>query len=563
MSSNAMRVNILARCSWATLVLIAICTFAVDARADVRILDGHFKVVTVVRDTTVFAGANGATIGSDGALYIVHTGDGTTTRIDLRTFRATEFVHPWAGAFVPDDITSDGKGAFYETGTTPVVGEVYKIDAAGRKRVIARGLTAPNGIQFNKKTGRLFVSECFQANRVFEIDPTGAREPRLIVGADTIAVPEGFDFDPDTADLIIPDFGSGRILRVNPDSGAIQPIAAGFAGPIALKVGPDNQAYIPEIGGAVYRMSLDGLVREKLAQLPPGEDNLAITDDGRLFVTSAWDATVYEVATDGSGAFRTLFPKGANTLTGVLVKNGQVIASDAIMFRIAERGGFTQTRLNVFTLAGMPLPLGVSDGPGDQIVWPDPINNAVALGNLRDGTFQPIAGGLGRPVAVVMSKKEPKLYIAEYSAGQVTELSLASGASRPLVTGLDGPVALAIVGDALYIAEARSPRIRRAPLAGGASEVFVSSDVGKVGALASDGKGGLIALDVIGRRLLRIDPAKLAITTIAEGLPVRSGGVVGSGSPAVEFSAPMFVTADGDIYLVTEGRGVIELKATK
>jgi sugar lactone lactonase YvrE len=165
-------------------------------------------------------------------------------------------------------------------------------------------------------------------------------------------------------------------------------------------------------------------------------------------------------------------------------------------------------------------------------------------------------------VAVVMSKTAPKLYVAEYGAGQVTEVSLTDGAKRPLVTGLDGPVALAIVDDTLYIAEARAARIRRAPLAGGSSEVFISSEVGKVGALAADGHGGLIALDTIGRRVLRIDPKKLAITTIADGLPVGYG-VVGSGPTAIEFPAPMFVTPEGDIYLGTAGRGVIELKQSK
>lgn len=557
-----MQITAVARRSLQVMVIsTALVALAATARAGVRVVDGHYRLTTVVKDSP-FAGANGATIGGDGALYVVHTGDGTTTRIDLKTMAASEFVHPWAGVFISDDITSDGKGTFYATGTTPLVGEVYRIDAAGLKTVIARGLTAPNGIQFNKKTGRLFVTECFQANRVFEIDPTGAREPRLIVKADVIPVPEGFDFDPDTQDLIIPDLGTGRILRVNPESGAIQPIADKFTAPIALKVGPDKKAYFPELGGAVYRLSLDGKTRDKLAQLPPGLDNLAITPDGRLFITSYWDATVYEVATDGSGKFKTLFPRGANTLFGLVVKNGQLVVADAIMFRTVHNGEYAPTKLNAWASHGMPLTLGAIDGPGDQVLWPDAVNNAIAIGNLKDGTFKPVAGGLNRPVAVVMSRTEPKLYVAEYAAGQVTEVNLTSGAKKPLVTGLDGPVALAVLDDALYIAEARTARIRRAPLSGGRSEVFLSSEVGKVGALAADGRGGLVAVDVIGRRLLRIDPRKLAISTIADGLPV-SYGAVGSGPAPIEFPTPLLVTAAGDIYLGTAGRGVILLKPGK
>jgi sugar lactone lactonase YvrE len=559
-----MRARAVARCSWramATVMLAVVSASVVPARAGVHVVDGRYKATTAVKDS-VFAGANGAVIGNDGALYVVHTGDGTTTRIDLKTMAATEFVHPYGGTFITDDITADDKGNLYSTGTTPLVGEVYRIDAAGMKTVIARGLTAPNGIQFNKRTGRLFVSECFQANRVFEIDPTGAKEPRLLVKENVIPVPEGFDFDPGTNDLIIPDMGSGRILRVHPDSGAITPIADKFTAPIALKIGPDKKAYFPELGGAVYRLSLDGKTREKLAQLPPGLDNLAITSGGRLFITSYWDATIYEVATDGSGTFKTLFPKGANALTGVLVKNGQVLVSDAIMIRTVQKGEFAQTKLNAWAAHGMPLPLGLADGPGDQILWPDAVNNAVAIGNPQIGEFKPVAGGLSRPVAVLMSKKEPKIYVAEYGAGQVTEISLTDGAKRPLVTGLDGPIALAIVDDTLYIAEARAARIRKLGLGGGKPEVFMSSGVGKVGALASDGSGGLLALDVVGRRLVRIDPKRLAMTVIADGLPVTYG-VVGSGPSSVEFGTPLHVSAEGDIYLGTEARGVVQLKKTK
>jgi len=547
-------------------ILMLCALYAIDAgpriaQAGIHVVDGHYKANTVVKDS-VFAGANGAVIGADGALYVVHTGDGTTTRIDLKTMAATEFVHPYAGTFITDDITADDKGNLYSTGTTPLVGEVYRIDAAGMKTVIARGLAAPNGIQFNKRTGRLFVSECFQANRVFEIDPAGVKEPRLVVKENVIPVPEGFDFDPDTNDLIIPDMGSGRILRVHPESGAIQPIADKFTAPIALKIGPDKKAYFPELGGAVYRLSLDGKTRDKLAQLPPGLDNLAITPGGRLFVTSYWDATIYEVATDGSGKWKTLFPRGANTLTGVMVKHGQVLISDAIMLRTVQKGEYAPTKLNAWAAHGMPLTLGLADGPGDQVLWPDAVNNAVAIGNPATGEFKPVAGGLNHPVAVLMNPREPKIYVAEYGAGQVTEISLADGAKRALVTGLDGPISLAIVDDTLYIAEARAARIRKVALGGGKPEVFVSSGVGKIGALAPDGTGALLALDVVGRRLLRIDPKKLAISVIADGLAVGYG-VVGSSAASVEFAAPLYVGPEGDVYLGTDGRGVVVLKKTR
>ncbi len=525
--------------------------------AGVQVLDKQYKVVRLVKDT-LFPGCNGATIGLDGALYVVHTGDGTTTRIDLKTMKATRFVPPYAGTFITDDITSDDKGNFYSTGTTPLVGEVYRLDQNGMKTVIAKGLIAPNGVQYNKRTGRLFTTECFQANRVFELDPTGVKEPRLLVKENVIPVPEGFGFDPDTNDLIIPDMGTGKILRVHPDTGDITTIAEKFAAPIALKVGPDKMAYFPELGGAVYRLSLDGQKREKLAQLPPGLDNLAITPEGRLFITSYWDATIYEVATDGSGKFKTLFPKGPNSINGVLIKNGKVLISDAIMIRTVEKGKYTPTKLNAWAAHHMPLPIGLADGPGEQVFWPDSVNNAVAIGDPAKGEFKAIAGGLNRPMAVLMSKSEPKIYVAEYGAGQITEVSLTDGAKKALATGLEGPLAIAIIDNTLYVAEGKPGRISKVDLASGNKEVFLAGVVGKVGALVNDGAGNLLALDGASGRLFRINPKNLAISIVALNLPV--GYTVLGSYPPVEFSSPMTVSPKGNIYIPTANRGLIMLQ---
>jgi sugar lactone lactonase YvrE len=545
------------------LSLVVVCALLLSGNAlaaGIQVRDKQYKVVRLVKDT-LFPGCNGATIGLDGALYVVHTGDGTTTRIDLNTMKATRFVPPYAGTFITDDITSDDKGNFYSTGTTPMVGEVYRLDQNGMKTVIAKGLIAPNGIQYNKRTGRLFTTECFQANRVFELDPTGVKEPRLLVKENVIPVPEGFGFDPDTNDLIIPDMGTGKILRVNPDTGDITTIAEKFAAPIALKVGPDKMAYFPELGGAVYRLSLDGQKREKLAQLPPGLDNLAITPEGRLFITSYWDATIYEVATDGSGKFKTLFPKGPNTINGILVKNNKVLISDAIMIRSVEKGKYAPTKLNAWAAHHMPLPIGLADGPGEQVFWPDSVNNAVAIGDPAKGEFKAIAGGLNRPMAVLMSKSEPKIYVAEYGAGQITEVSLADGSKKALATGLEGPLAIAIIDNTLYVVEGKPGRISKVDLASGNKEVFIAGVVGKVGALVNDGAGNLLALDGASGRLLRVNPKNLAISIVARNLPV--GYTVLGSYPPVEFSSPMTVSPGGNIYIPTANRGLIMLQKSK
>jgi sugar lactone lactonase YvrE len=477
--------------------------------------------------------------------------------------KAKTFVQPYAGIFITDDLTADDKGNLYVTGTTPIVGEVYRIDKKGVKTVIASGLLAPNGIQYNFRTGRLFSTECFQGNRVFELDPTGVKPPRLLIKENTIPVPEGFDYDPDTNDLIIPDMATGRILRVHPDTGAITVIAANFITPIALKVGPDKKAYFPELAtGNVYRISLDGKSREKIATLIPGLDNLAITKSGRLFVTSYWDATIFEVSTDGSGKYKTLFPMGINTNSGIVVKGDKVLVADAIVIRYLEKGKWIKTKLNAWARSDhMPPPIGLADGPGDQVFWPDAVHGAVAIGNPKTGEMQAIAGGLNRPLAVLMSKSGAEIYVAEYGAGQITSVNLKDGSKKVITTGLEGPLALALIGDNLYVAEAKAARISKVDPATGKKEVFLVGLAGKPSAVSNDGAGNLLILDSGSKMLYKVKINDLSISVVAKDLPV---GLILSGSyPPVEWPYPMFVTKGGDIYMLTADRGVIMFKKGK
>jgi len=109
-------------------------------------------------------------------------------------------------------------------------------------------------------------------------------------------------------------------------------------------------------------------------------------------------------------------------------------------------------------------------------------------------------------MAVLMSKSEPKVYVAEFGAGQITEVSLTDGAKKALATGLEGPLALAIIDSTLYVAEAKVGRISKVDLISGNKEVFLTGTVGIAGALGNDGAGNLLALDGWGKKLFLINP---------------------------------------------------------
>ena len=152
-----------------------------------------------------------------------------------------------------------------------------------------------------------------------------------------------------------------------------------------------------------------------------------------------------------------------------------------------------------------------------------------------------------------------KFLVAEYGSGQIIELSF--GAKKGLTTGLEGPVAMTMADSTLYVAEAKAGRISKVDPATGKKEVFLTGVAGKPIALDNDGMGNLLVLDAASQRLYKVSTKNLAITLVAEDLPV---GFTSIGSyPSITPPHPMSVSEKGDIYMATLKRGVIMLQKVK
>ncbi|MFX0011881.1 MAG: SMP-30/gluconolactonase/LRE family protein, partial [Candidatus Hermodarchaeota archaeon] len=322
----------------------------------INVIDWAYRKVTLV-ESTPLRGCNGLTFGPDGALYVCQTSPNSISRVKLQgrhAPRVEKFVGPNHGVITPDDITVDDDGNFYAT--SAIGGEVYKIDSQGMKHVIARGLSGPNGISYDEESGRLFMTECFWGNRIFELDPNGIAPPRLV--NDQLYVPEGFDIR--DGKLVIPDLGSWWIVQVDMDTGVIQPLVTeGLITPVALKIGPDGYIYTVELAtGLVKKINPDDFEIEILTMLLPGLDNLAFGPDGYLYVSSYHDCTIWKVDPE-SGENTMLFPMGINSVASIDVKGEDLYVCDSIMVRrIDEEGNVYKTWANAWlSPTGYPLPM--------------------------------------------------------------------------------------------------------------------------------------------------------------------------------------------------------------
>ena len=140
-------------------------------------------------------------------------------------------VEPPTG--MADDIAfaDDGTMAW----TAFLLGKVYVRKPNGKTIEVANGMSGPNSLAFGKD-GRLFVSEVFLGDALYEIDlknvdkpdfkPFARNELRRI--AEKLGGLNGFEIHKDDGFLYGPLWFKGEVVKINLETGAIDVIASGF-----------------------------------------------------------------------------------------------------------------------------------------------------------------------------------------------------------------------------------------------------------------------------------------------------------------------------------------------
>jgi sugar lactone lactonase YvrE len=188
----------------------------------------------------------------------------------------------------PDDAAVAPDGTVYFSDFAG--GRVGRMPAAGGEpATVARGLGDPEGIVV-LPDGSLAVAEQAR-NDVVRIDPaTGAKSliVRLVNTTHLFGV-DGIGWDPATRSLLVPDSPNGRLLEVDPRTGAQRVlIASGLGRPtsaIALPAG--GYGVVDETGN---RVLLGGAVAARVSQ---PDDIVAV--GGRIYVSSLAGA-IWQVA---------------------------------------------------------------------------------------------------------------------------------------------------------------------------------------------------------------------------------------------------------------------------
>ena len=485
--------------------LLLVCVEAPRASAQTA------PTVTVLAQGGPLHGSNGILFGPDGNLYIASVVSSAILAIDPESGATVSLWGAGDGVNGPDDLAFGPDGSLYWTDIA--VGEIGKRAPDGTTSIVGAPGPGANPITFSDD-GRLFVSQCFLDDHLFEIDPDGVDEPRLI--NDELGPGcglNGMDWGPD-GKLYGPRWFRGEVARVDVDSGAVETVATGFRIPAAVKFDSEGRLHVLDTqAGEVVRLDVASGTREVVGRPGTGVDNLALDRDDRIFVSSFMDGSIVEVT--GPDTIRQVLPSHVNSPGGIAyTPEGRLFLADGAALRELDpsTGESIHAAGALVTDVGQAMsvhPRGehlVLSSPTTVTVWDPDGDRVVARVEGFDQAIDALAHG-------------DHVVVSEYGTGSVVRFDPDSPDDRTvLAVGLSAPAGLAAHGGDLYVADRNGTVLQL--LDDGqtlAPPREVASGLAGPEGIAAD-EGAIYVVEVEAGQVTRLDRESGAATVVVDGL---------------------------------------------
>jgi len=509
-----------------------------------------------------FHGVHGLAFNKDDQLFAGSVVGQTLYRVQVDTGEVDRVIDPPTG--MADDI------AFAEDGTMAwtsfLLGKIFIRRPNGKIVEVANGMGGPNSLAFGKD-GRLFVSEVFIGDALYEIDLRNVDKPdfkpfprgELRRVAEKMGGLNGFEIHKDDGFLYGPLWFKGQVAKINLETGAIEVIAEGFKIPAAANIDPQNRdnLYVVDTGtGGIWSVSLSSRTKKLVASMKPGLDNLAFDSRGRLFVTSMTDNGIYLVDKQ-TGAHKTIV-EGRLAIPADLAVTSEggketVHVADVFSYRTVDgRSGAVADVLRVHGETHA-YPLGLSIGPRHALLtsW---FSNTVEKVDRKTGKLVASLGDFTAPVDA-LEAADGTLYVAELGSGNLVKVSPDGKTRTTVVKELRGPVAMAQgLGNLIYLTEIAAGAVTEIDVATGQRRMVADGLAGPEGIdLGPDGR--LYVAEVGQKRVVAIDRVTGAKTVIASnldiGLPLYPGG------PPALVPTGVAVGPSGAVYVSSDIRNAL------
>jgi sugar lactone lactonase YvrE len=483
---------------------------------------------------SAFHGVHGLAFDAQNRLYAGSVVGHSIYAVDTTTGKVSSFVGAPEG--MADDLVFLADGTVVWTSIQHGVVRARKGDGPVRKLA---DLVSVNSINV-RRDGRLFAAQVFGGDALWEIDPAGVQPPRLILK--DLGGFNGFDIGPDGM-LYGPLWFKHQVVRIDPDSGALQVIADGIETPAAANFDSKWNLYVLDTArGEVVRVDIRNGQKQVLTKLSTALDNLAIDSHDRMFVSNMADNGIQEVDVR-TGAVRQVvkgalaIPLGIASITDGT--RDTLYVADVFALRTVDSQGKV-TDIARAHAAGTPIgyPVAITANQRHVIVT----NNEGPVQRYDRGTMRLAQSWSDTHAGNAIELPSGVLIIAETTQGKLSRIE---GEQRSQILGdLVAPLGLAVAGDhAVYLSEMAAGQVSWVDVTSGSRRV-IAKGLDRPQGIATDGSA-VFVVEAGKGQLLRVDARSGAVEVIARGLPV--------GLPQVPITlAGVAVGARGTLYVTSD-----------
>lgn len=488
-----------------------------------------------------FHGIHGLTFTSDGKLLAGSVVGRAIYEVDTATGATRIFEGPPEG--MADDIEEGPDGTL--AWTAFLDGKVYARKPDGRLLTLAEGLPGLNSLAWTDD-GRLFSTQVFLGDALYELDPSGAAPPRKIM--EGMGGLNGFDFGPD-GKLYGPLWFKKQVVRVDVDAATIETVADGFGTPAAVNFTSAGELYAVDTErGHVYRVDTTNGDKTLVSEVAPAIDNLAFDADDNLYITNMADNAVIAIDRE-TGEARTIV-SGALAVAGgiaLAVEDGEEVLYVADIFALRKvdiRDGTVTEVARVFAAEiDYPLSVKVSNG---RIALTGLTGGAVQILDQQSGESLDLHHEFAAPSDAV-ALADGDVLVAEFERGAIVRVDGNDWSNRTdITTGLSGPAAISFGADGfLYVSENLGGSISRLNIDTG-EHIAIAQGLSKPEGFDFMPDGRLIVAEVGKQRLVAIDMETGKRSIIKDKLPIGFEGP--EGAPSIFIPSGVAVAENGDIY---------------
>ena len=513
----------------------------------------NYSKPQVVVPPSNFKGVHGLAVDNQGRLLAGSVVGMSITQVDIKTGKGSILIDAPQGQ--ADDIAIGPKGEMAWTSFLQGVLRIRDNDNAPI-RVIAKDLPGINSLAFDQQNGKLYASQVFLGDALWEVDVTGATPPRLI--KKDMGGLNGFEVGKDGW-IVAPLWFKGQIVKVNPANGDMKIINDEFKVPAAANYDSKGNIWVVDTKtGGLYRINAADGKRTLVAQLDTGLDNLALDKDDNIFVSNMVDNGVQQI--NPSSGKATQITKG-----GMAAPGGIKLSEDGKTLFVAHLFGLRAVDTasgkltDIARMHGDPIeyPFAVTLSK-DHYVMSSWFTGTVQLLNRKDKSTKAMAHGMAAPMDAV-ELPNGSVMVLELAAGALTQLSGADlHDKKQVVTGMQGPTQMVLGKDGgLYITEL-SGRLVRVDTSDWSQKIITEGLAGPEG-LAQTPAGKFIVAEAAKRQLTEVDPANGNKRVIAADLPI--GFEAGPGLPPPYLTTGVAVAADGTVYFSADrDNGIYKIK---